>query len=386
MHPCEFGRALLEIDSADVDTDAAKKASQKAAHEASTVKRAASKAKKEADAIAARRRRSLGAGAGVAEAPEGAGAGAGRVTGKKRGASLGGEGGGAGAKRPPKADDARAGGAGGDGPHAARRCGRARGRRDGRDWLRDGRRGRARSAAAGRSEGRLLRGGPHCDVKDLATLLQPDETWAAAFRRLHGDEYERLIAAEDIAELRGHDGVDEEDDFFGDDDGGLVDDNVWWRTVGDGTDTDFARVVERANAAAVLKESSTQRTGFVRPAAGHAAKRLEQLNAEQRAAAVLLINALRTPLGASYLGFNDRPLRLLVRGVAGTGKSEVVKAVARHFAELPPDQRPERWEILLLGPTGKSASNVNGVTIHSGLGIDDGEPLSADRVVELRHK
>src|SRR5580698_5163665 len=54
-------------------------------------------------------------------------------------------------------------------------------------------------------------------------------------------------------------------------------------------------------------------------------------------------------------------------GMAGTGKTQVIKALMHFFAE-----RKEEYSFLVLAPTGAAAALMNGSTYHSVLGIGDG--------------
>ncbi|THU83005.1 hypothetical protein K435DRAFT_620482, partial [Dendrothele bispora CBS 962.96] len=60
---------------------------------------------------------------------------------------------------------------------------------------------------------------------------------------------------------------------------------------------------------------------------------------------------------------ND-PLRMILMGPGGTGKTHVVKAVKQVMQLYGQDHR-----IRFLTPTGKAASLIDGTTIHKGLGI-----------------
>ncbi|VDB99260.1 unnamed protein product [Peniophora sp. CBMAI 1063] len=54
------------------------------------------------------------------------------------------------------------------------------------------------------------------------------------------------------------------------------------------------------------------------------------------------------------------PLRMYIGGMAGTGKSQVIKAVIKFFEE-----RGKSYAFLILAPTGSAASLVSGSTYHS---------------------
>lgn len=61
---------------------------------------------------------------------------------------------------------------------------------------------------------------------------------------------------------------------------------------------------------------------------------------------------------------SEKPLRMLMTGPGGTGKTHVVKAVKKVMSFYGCDHR-----IRFLAPTGSAASNIDGMTIHKGLGI-----------------
>lgn len=58
-------------------------------------------------------------------------------------------------------------------------------------------------------------------------------------------------------------------------------------------------------------------------------------------------------------------LKMYLGGMAGTGKSQVIKALTYFFAE-----RDEEYRMICLAPTGAAAALINGSTYHSILGIN----------------
>jgi len=88
------------------------------------------------------------------------------------------------------------------------------------------------------------------------------------------------------------------------------------------------------------------------------------------------------------------PFYHFVTGGAGTGKSVLISALYQSLIRWYAFKFPEECEkiqVLLLGPTGKSAFHIGGTTIHSGLGITVSQNsqltgLSADRKSSLRNK
>ena len=65
------------------------------------------------------------------------------------------------------------------------------------------------------------------------------------------------------------------------------------------------------------------------------------------------------------------PFHIFLSGSGGTGKSHVIKAVFQTLTKslLYHSNNPEKVSVLLLGTSGISAVNINGITVHSGLGI-----------------
>lgn len=92
-------------------------------------------------------------------------------------------------------------------------------------------------------------------------------------------------------------------------------------------------------------------------------------------------------------GKNPEPFHIFVTGGAGTGKSHLIKCIfyeakrlLAHLSENPDDQT-----VLLTAPTGTAAFNINGMTIHSALGIFkslsvDHATLSEDKINNMRSK
>lgn len=61
---------------------------------------------------------------------------------------------------------------------------------------------------------------------------------------------------------------------------------------------------------------------------------------------------------------DEKPLRMLMTGPGGTGKTHIVKAVKKVMSFYGHGHR-----IRFLAPTGSAASNIDGMTVHKGLGI-----------------
>ena len=85
------------------------------------------------------------------------------------------------------------------------------------------------------------------------------------------------------------------------------------------------------------------------------------------------------------------PLYMFLTGEGGCGKSHLLKTVYLALTRilLHKDGEPDKIRVLLLAPTGVAAINIDGTTIHSGLGIfTNGEcsPLSDKLRTSLRNK
>ncbi|XP_033741835.1 uncharacterized protein LOC117328415 [Pecten maximus] len=68
----------------------------------------------------------------------------------------------------------------------------------------------------------------------------------------------------------------------------------------------------------------------------------------------------------------DEPLYAFLTGVAGVGKSVVIKALEqalRRYLCSEEGENPENCRVLLCAPTGKAAHNINGTTIHAAFKI-----------------
>ncbi|CAG8720815.1 17502_t:CDS:1 [Cetraspora pellucida] len=87
---------------------------------------------------------------------------------------------------------------------------------------------------------------------------------------------------------------------------------------------------------------------------------------------------------------NVEPLRIIIMGTAGTGKSYLIKAVVVRLNELAKDHGVEKKSpVLLLAPTGVAAYNIHGTTIHSALSIPvncTNFDLNGERLKQLQNK
>ena len=64
-----------------------------------------------------------------------------------------------------------------------------------------------------------------------------------------------------------------------------------------------------------------------------------------------------------------QPFHIFFSSSGGTGKSHVIKTIFQALTKTYHSNNPKNIRLLLLGPTGISSVNINGLTIHSGLGI-----------------
>lgn len=101
-----------------------------------------------------------------------------------------------------------------------------------------------------------------------------------------------------------------------------------------------------------------------------------RLNADQTRAFLIIAERVINP--------KAEPLHMYLGGIAGTGKTQVIKALVAFF-----EKRDEAYRFLILAPTGSAACNVGGYTYHSVLclrrGGGDGsstDPRSGTRVRE----
>ena len=97
------------------------------------------------------------------------------------------------------------------------------------------------------------------------------------------------------------------------------------------------------------------------------------LNVEQQRAFCIIANHASCP-GADQL-------RMYIAGIAGTGKSQVIKAVTQYFTDV-----NELHRFVILGPTGTSAALQNGSTYHSFLGITPNSSIrnEASAIAQLK--
>ena len=86
-----------------------------------------------------------------------------------------------------------------------------------------------------------------------------------------------------------------------------------------------------------------------------------------------------------------KPFYIFCTGGAGVGKSHVIKTITMSLNKglMHNSVNPDKPRVLILAPTGVAAININGTTVHSGLGIWIGKgffPLNDKQRGKLRNK
>ena len=78
-----------------------------------------------------------------------------------------------------------------------------------------------------------------------------------------------------------------------------------------------------------------------------------------------------------YDGNDVEPVHIFLSSSGGTGKSHLVKVIYNTISKtlLYHSKDPEKPRVSLFGPTGISAVNIGGTTIHSGLATKPGTKL-----------
>ena len=108
---------------------------------------------------------------------------------------------------------------------------------------------------------------------------------------------------------------------------------------------------------------------------GEIAKGVNSLNSNQREVFNVVHKWAKDYVKCN--GHNVEPVYIFLSGSGDTGKSHLVKIIYSAISKrlLYHCKGPEKPRDLLLGPTGISAVNIGGTTIHSGLGIKPGIKL-----------
>lgn len=88
------------------------------------------------------------------------------------------------------------------------------------------------------------------------------------------------------------------------------------------------------------------------------------LNAKQELIVQRVLDGAQAWKDHPYDASQRDQLLLLTTGEGGTGKSRIIKAIVAGM-----DLTERKDEVVLLGPTGAAATNIDGNTIHSSLGI-----------------
>ena len=74
-------------------------------------------------------------------------------------------------------------------------------------------------------------------------------------------------------------------------------------------------------------------------------------------------------------GHSVKPFQIFLSGGAGTGKSHVVRCIKAEVEKIlsPQSENPDSPVVLLVAPTGTTAFNIKGQTIHSALTVNKGK-------------
>jgi ATP-dependent DNA helicase PIF1 len=99
----------------------------------------------------------------------------------------------------------------------------------------------------------------------------------------------------------------------------------------------------------------------------------QKLNEKQKT----IFNRIETHYTNTISGHQVEPLRILIMGTAGTGKSYLIKAITSRLRTIAGNGNNQPTTVI--APTGVAAFNINGTTIHSTLSI----PIMNDKKYEL---
>ncbi|CAG8641197.1 7999_t:CDS:2 [Cetraspora pellucida] len=91
---------------------------------------------------------------------------------------------------------------------------------------------------------------------------------------------------------------------------------------------------------------------------------------------IKIFKRLETYYNIIITGSNIEPLRIIIMGTAGTGKSYLINAIRQLLQEMAIRNGVESSPIIVLAPTGVTAFNIHGTTIHSALSI----PISGTNI------
>lgn len=85
---------------------------------------------------------------------------------------------------------------------------------------------------------------------------------------------------------------------------------------------------------------------------------------------MIIFRKIETHYNAIITNHNQvEPLRLIIMGTAGTGKSYLINAIRARLQKIAMNNGAETSPVIVLAPTGVAAFNIHGTTIHSTLSI-----------------
>mgnify|MGYP001215842512 CR=1 FL=1 len=111
---------------------------------------------------------------------------------------------------------------------------------------------------------------------------------------------------------------------------------------------------------------------------------------EQQSAVQPILNYCKQVVRARKKGLEPpEPVRLIITGGAGNGKTATTKTLAMHAEKIlrQPGSHPHKPRVLIVAPTGKAASLIGGLTYHSALDLQFGNQhvqLSDHKLAQFR--
>ena len=99
----------------------------------------------------------------------------------------------------------------------------------------------------------------------------------------------------------------------------------------------------------------------------------QTLNEKQK----LVFKRVESHYGNMLKDNQTEPLRIIVMGTAGTGKTYLINAIRGRLREMTGVRF--KSPVLVLAPTGVAAFNINGITVHSALSI----PIIANKNLDI---
>lgn len=105
---------------------------------------------------------------------------------------------------------------------------------------------------------------------------------------------------------------------------------------------------------------------------------IHSLNTKQRQVFTQIISWCKDTVAAKNREKTPPPFYLFVTGGAGTGKSQVIKAIYHQASRIlqQPGDNPDYPSILLTSPTGTASYNIGGTTLHAALHLPIGRYYS----------